>query len=57
MLCLLLSDACKVSLPSGKTMMSQLCFEVLLVNTIDHMLIVDLLVLEMFDYDVILGID
>ena len=57
MLCLLLSDACKVSLPSCKTMMSRLCFKVVPVNVVNHMLIIDLLVLEMFDYDVILGMN
>ena len=48
---------CVVSLPSGETLTSQFSFKEIHVKVVGRELPVDLIVLEMVDYDVILGMD
>ena len=53
----LLGEACDVSLPSGETLASRFSFKVVPVKVAGRELPFDLIVLEMVDYDVILGMD
>ena len=48
---------CNVSLPSGENLTSQFSFKVVPVKVAGRELPLDLIVLEMVDYDVILGMD
>ena len=50
-----LDDMCTVSLPSGENLTSWFGFKVVLVKIAGRELPVDLMVLEIIDYDVILG--
>ena len=52
-----LEDMCNVSLLSGEKLIARFCFKVILIKIAGQELLVDLLVLEMVDYDVILGMD
>ena len=53
----LLDEACVVSMPSGETLTSRFSFKEVPVQVIERELPIDLMVLEMVDYDVILGMD
>ena len=53
----LLGEVCVASLLSGETLTSQFCFKEVPVKIIGRELPIDLIVLEMVDYDVILGMD
>ena len=53
----LLDEACIVSLPSGENLTSRFVFKEVPVKVAGRELPVDLIVLEMVDYDVILGMD
>ena len=53
----LFDEACVVYLPSGENLTSRFSFKVILVKIAGREFPVDLIVLEMMDYDVILGID
>ena len=50
-------EVCVISLPSGENLTSRFSFKKLHVKVIGRELLVDLIVLEMVDYDVILGMD
>ena len=50
----LLDEMCSVSLPSGENLTSRFSFKVVRVKVTRRELLVDLIVLEMVDYDVIL---
>ena len=53
----LLDEMCIVSLPSGENLTSRLGFRVVPVKIARKELPIDLMVLEMADYDLILGMD
>ena len=53
----LLNEVCVVSLPSGENLTSRYSFKEVPVKVVGRELPVDLIVLEMVDYDVILGMD
>ena len=53
----LLDEACIVSLPSGENLTSIFVFKEVPVRLVGRELPVDLIVLDMVDYDVILGMD
>ena len=53
----LLDEVCVVSLSSGENLTSRFSFKVIPVKIVGSKLIVDLIVLEIVDYDVILGMD
>ena len=53
----LLDEVCIVSLPSGENLTSRFVFKEVLVKVVSRELPVNLIVLEMVDYDVILGMD
>ena len=53
----LLDEMCIVSLPLGKNLTSRFSFKVVPVKVTGRELLIDLIVLNMVDYDVILGID
>ena len=53
----LLGEVCIVSLSSGENLTSRFSFKEVPVNVAGRELPVDLIVLEMVDYDVILGMD
>ena len=53
----LLDEMCIVSLPSGENLTSRFGFKVVLVKIAGRELPVDFMVLEMVDYDLILGMD
>ena len=53
----ILSDVCSVSLPSGENIVLWFCFKAIPIKITGCNLAADLLVLEMIDYDVMLGID
>ena len=53
----LLNEMCIVSLPSGENLTSQFGFKAISVKIAKRELLVDLMVLEMVDYDLILGMD
>ena len=53
----LLDEMCIVSLPSGENLTSRFSFKVVPIKVAERELPVDLIVLEMVDYDVILGMD
>lgn len=46
---------CNVSLPSSESMKLWFCFKAIHVNIVGHNLVVDLLMLEIVNYDDILG--
>ena len=52
----LLEEVCVVSLPSRENLTSRISFEEVPVKVTGERLLVNLIVLEMVDYDVILGI-
>ena len=52
-----LDEMCMVSLPSGENLTSQFGFKVIPVKITGRELPVDLMILEMVDYDVILAMD
>ena len=52
-----LDEMCVVSLPSGENLTSQFSFKVVPVKVVGREFLVDLIVLEMVDCDVILGMD
>ena len=53
----LLEEVCVVSLPLRENLTSRISFEEVPIKVIGERLPVDLIVLEMVDYDVILGMD
>ena len=53
----LLEEVCVVSLPSTENLTSRFSFEEVPIKVTGKRLSVDLIVLEMMDYDVILGMD
>ena len=53
----LLNEVCVVSLPLGENMTSWFTFKVVAVKIVGRELPVDLIVLDMLDYDVILDMD
>ena len=53
----LLGEVCVVSLPLGETLTSRFSFNEVPVKVAGRELPVDLIVLEIVDYDVILGMD
>ena len=53
----LLDEVCVVSLPSGENLTLRFSFKEAPVKVAGRELLVDLIVLEMVDYDVILGMD
>ena len=53
----LLDEACIVSLPLGENLTSRFSFKEVPVKVAGRELPIDLIVLEMVDYDVILGMD
>ena len=53
----LLDEVCVVSLPSGEKLTSRFSFKEVPVEVAGRKLPVDLIVVEMIDYDVILGMD
>ena len=53
----LLDEMCIVSLPLGENLTSRFSFKVVPIKVAGRELLVDLIVLEMVDYDVILGMD
>ena len=53
----LLDEMCIISLTSGENLTSQFGFKVVLIKIAGRELPVDLMVLEMVDYDMILGMD
>ena len=53
----LLEDMCNVSLSSGKKLIARFCFKVVHIKIVGQEFPVNLLVLEMGDYDVILSMD
>ena len=57
MLADLLDEMCIVSLPSAENLTSLFSFKVVPIKVVGRELAVDLIVLEMIDYDVILGMD
>ena len=54
---ILLDEVCVVSLPSGENLTSRFSFKEVPIKVTGRELPVDLIVLEMVDYDVILGMD
>ena len=52
-----LDDVCNVSLPSGENLTSRFCFKVIPIKIAGCESPVDLSVLEVVDYDVMLGIN
>ena len=51
----LLEEVCVVSLPSGENLTSRFSFEDVPVNVTERRFLVDLIVLEMVEYSMVLG--